>query len=60
MFIRTDIKEYSWQNPFVIAKIYLFIGSSHHGSAETNPSSIHEDASSIPGLTQQVKDLALL
>ena len=26
--------------------------SSHHGTAETNPTSIYEDADSIPGLTQ--------
>ena len=26
------------------------------GSAEMNPSSIHEDVGSIPGLTQRVKD----
>ena len=33
--------------------------SSHHSSSETNPTSIYEDADSIPGLAQQVKDMAL-
>ena len=34
--------------------------SSRRGSLERNPTSNHEDASLIPGLTQWVKDLVSL
>ena len=35
------------------------LGSSCHGSAETNPAKNHEVAGAIPGLTQWVKDQVL-
>ena len=37
----------------------FIVGSSHCGSAETNLTRIHEDAGSIPGLAQWLKDTVL-
>ena len=51
-------KSWLW---FIIEKEHRLIlakRSSHRGSVVTNPTSNHEDAGSIPGLSQLVKDLA--
>ena len=44
---------------YIILKT-LHIRSSHRGSVVTNPTSIHKDMGSIPGLAQWVKDSASL
>jgi len=54
--ISLSSSQFCWKVP--LEKIFL--GSSHHGSAEMNLTSIHEDAVLIPGLTQWVKDPGLL
>ena len=38
---------------------YVIVWSSHHGAVITNPTSIHKDSGSIPGLAQWVKDAVL-
>ena len=48
--------------PFTDAKTSknFKMGSSHCDSVETNLTSIHEDTGLSPGLTQWIKDTALL
>ena len=49
----------SYKQPCVLPIRIRKNRSSCHGSVETNPTSIHEDVGSIPGLAQRVKVLVL-
>ena len=55
-------KEKPWSQPPESKKFLKKMSgwSSYCGAAETNPTSIYEEAGSIPGPAQWVKDLVLL
>ena len=61
------IQPLAWESPYAVGaaqekekKREAGKRSSHRGSVVTNRTSIHEDVGLIPGLTQWVKDAALL
>ena len=54
-----QIQSLAREFPYAGVAIRKKCGSSRCGTAEMNPTSIHEDTDSIPGLVQRVRDLAL-
>ena len=59
-FKSTSLIKMSYLLTFKNNRLIPIIWSSRHGSVVTNPTGILEDTDSIPGPTQQVKDLAVL
>ena len=57
--IQPTVKSLLSGSIIMIIAIKITSRSSHCGLALTNPTGIHEDLGSIPGLSQWVKDLSL-
>ena len=53
------IKETIQEEDIIHINIYT-PRDSHCGAVETNPTSIHDDVGSVPGLTQWVRDVEFL
>ena len=58
--VSSSIKRLLSVSEFRGKKRELCLGSSHHGTVETNPTWNHEVVGLIPGLTRWVKDPVLL